>query len=229
MECRVYKGVWCSERGSERRAARATVAFRCGWVSVTVGIELVSDRQTVEAGDLSRSDTVAVSDGVALSDVGRSALQWQQYIESSNKRCDEIVRTMTSMGERERMTKTAIRVGFYDIERTIGKGNFAVVKLARHRITKTEVRAVDHRVRAHEQTLHHARGARVFVCVCFFCYYSRRCCNPYKQLLKFIAPVTIVRRFHRSKSSGGAKCFWHFYVTPFSRQLSRSNRSWFYL
>lgn len=43
------------------------------------------------------------------------------------------------MGERERISKTAIRVGFYDIERTIGKGNFAVVKLARHRITKTEV------------------------------------------------------------------------------------------
>lgn len=36
--------------------------------------------------------------------------------------------------------KAPIRVGFYDIERTIGKGNFAVVKLARHRITKTEVR-----------------------------------------------------------------------------------------
>ncbi|KAG0429974.1 hypothetical protein HPB47_023112 [Ixodes persulcatus] len=35
--------------------------------------------------------------------------------------------------------KGPIRVGFYDIERTIGKGNFAVVKLARHRITKTEV------------------------------------------------------------------------------------------
>uniref|UniRef100_W8B381 non-specific serine/threonine protein kinase n=1 Tax=Ceratitis capitata TaxID=7213 RepID=W8B381_CERCA len=35
--------------------------------------------------------------------------------------------------------KETIRVGFYDIERTIGKGNFAVVKLARHRITKTEV------------------------------------------------------------------------------------------
>lgn len=30
-------------------------------------------------------------------------------------------------------------MGFYDIERTLGKGNFAVVKLARHRITKTEV------------------------------------------------------------------------------------------
>lgn len=36
--------------------------------------------------------------------------------------------------------KKQIRVGFYDIEGTIGKGNFAVVKLARHRITKTEVR-----------------------------------------------------------------------------------------
>ncbi|CAH2041442.1 unnamed protein product, partial [Iphiclides podalirius] len=43
------------------------------------------------------------------------------------------------MAERERPAKTPIRVGFYDIERTIGKGNFAVVKLARHRITKTEV------------------------------------------------------------------------------------------
>lgn len=38
-------------------------------------------------------------------------------------------------------TKVPIRVGFYDIERTIGKGNFAVVKLARHRITKNEVSA----------------------------------------------------------------------------------------
>lgn len=37
--------------------------------------------------------------------------------------------------------KGPIRVGFYDIERTIGKGNFAVVKLARHRITKNEVRS----------------------------------------------------------------------------------------
>ncbi|XP_037969831.2 serine/threonine-protein kinase SIK2 [Plutella xylostella] len=45
------------------------------------------------------------------------------------------------MAERDRPAnaKTPIRVGFYDIERTIGKGNFAVVKLARHRITKTEV------------------------------------------------------------------------------------------
>ncbi|CAO2646527.1 Serine/threonine-protein kinase SIK1 [Lemmus lemmus] len=29
-----------------------------------------------------------------------------------------------------------LRVGFYNVERTLGKGNFAVVKLARHRVTK---------------------------------------------------------------------------------------------
>ncbi|XP_062499317.1 serine/threonine-protein kinase SIK2-like isoform X2 [Corticium candelabrum] len=32
-----------------------------------------------------------------------------------------------------------ISVGYYDIEKTIGKGNFAVVKLACHRITRTKV------------------------------------------------------------------------------------------
>ena len=35
---------------------------------------------------------------------------------------------------------TPLRVGFYEIDRTIGRGNFAIVKLARHRITRTEVR-----------------------------------------------------------------------------------------
>lgn len=35
--------------------------------------------------------------------------------------------------------KGPIRVGLYDVGKTIGKGNFAVVKLAKHRITKTEV------------------------------------------------------------------------------------------
>lgn len=43
------------------------------------------------------------------------------------------------MSDRPSNPTKAIRVGFYDIERTIGKGNFAVVKLAKHRITKTEV------------------------------------------------------------------------------------------
>ncbi|XP_060689887.1 serine/threonine-protein kinase SIK1 isoform X2 [Hemiscyllium ocellatum] len=32
-----------------------------------------------------------------------------------------------------------LRVGFYEIERTLGKGNFAVVKLARHRVTRSRV------------------------------------------------------------------------------------------
>ena len=36
-------------------------------------------------------------------------------------------------------SSSPLRVGFYEIEGTIGRGNFAVVKLARHRITKTEV------------------------------------------------------------------------------------------
>lgn len=44
--------------------------------------------------------------------------------------------------------KGPIRVGFYDIERTIGKGNFAVVKLARHRITKTEVGSAQFPIRS---------------------------------------------------------------------------------
>ena len=37
---------------------------------------------------------------------------------------------------------TPLRVGFYEIDRTIGRGNFAIVKLARHRITRTEVRSI---------------------------------------------------------------------------------------
>ena len=44
-------------------------------------------------------------------------------------------------GSRAGPQSNPIRVGFYDIERTIGRGNFAVVKLAKHRITKTEVKA----------------------------------------------------------------------------------------
>lgn len=32
-----------------------------------------------------------------------------------------------------------VRVGYYQMERTIGKGNFAVVKLATHIATKTKV------------------------------------------------------------------------------------------
>lgn len=44
-----------------------------------------------------------------------------------------------SGGNSSSKNKVPIRVGFYEIEKTIGKGNFAVVKLARHRVTKNEV------------------------------------------------------------------------------------------
>lgn len=38
-------------------------------------------------------------------------------------------------------TSVPIRVGHYEVERTIGKGNFAVVKLATHLVTKTKVKS----------------------------------------------------------------------------------------
>lgn len=34
---------------------------------------------------------------------------------------------------------SVVRIGYYNIEKTIGKGNFAVVKLATHCITKQKV------------------------------------------------------------------------------------------
>lgn len=52
---------------------------------------------------------------------------------SSNSNANATAATSSSS------SATPLRVGFYEIERTIGRGNFAVVKLARHRITKTEV------------------------------------------------------------------------------------------
>jgi hypothetical protein len=51
--------------------------------------------------------------------------------------------------------RAPIRVGFYDIEKTIGKGNFAVVKLARHRLTKTEVGTVWYTSQYYVPTLLH--------------------------------------------------------------------------
>lgn len=50
-----------------------------------------------------------------------------------------IVNECTSSQRIASKSKNPVRVGFYDIDQTIGKGNFAVVKLARHRITKNEV------------------------------------------------------------------------------------------
>lgn len=54
--------------------------------------------------------------------------------ESDAKSSDENQGSQSASNERQ-----PLRVGFYEIERTIGRGNFAIVKLARHRITRTEV------------------------------------------------------------------------------------------
>lgn len=35
-----------------------------------------------------------------------------------------------------------VRVGYYEMEKTIGKGNFAVVKLAKHVVTNSKVSAL---------------------------------------------------------------------------------------
>lgn len=62
-------------------------------------------------------------------------------------------------------SKGPIRVGFYDIERTIGKGNFAVVKLAKHRITKNEVSLMYLQIPLHPsvwQTLFKFNWIRIF-------------------------------------------------------------------
>ncbi|GAA6107605.1 serine/threonine-protein kinase SIK3 homolog isoform X1 [Tachysurus ichikawai] len=45
------------------------------------------------------------------------------------------------------------RVGYYELERTIGKGNFAVVKLATHVITKAKVRRSSYRENGPAPTL----------------------------------------------------------------------------
>ncbi|KAJ8013434.1 hypothetical protein DPEC_G00053220 [Dallia pectoralis] len=49
---------------------------------------------------------------------------------------------LTESGTGTEPNRTAgrpLQVGFYEIIRTLGKGNFAVVKLARHKVTKTQV------------------------------------------------------------------------------------------
>lgn len=43
-------------------------------------------------------------------------------------------------GEAEHLpVERLVRVGYYELEQTIGKGNFAIVKLATHVVTKTKV------------------------------------------------------------------------------------------
>ena len=50
-----------------------------------------------------------------------------------------VVQTESSPGAPSGPQGRPLQVGFYEILRTLGKGNFAVVKLARHKVTKTQV------------------------------------------------------------------------------------------
>ncbi|XP_035379138.1 serine/threonine-protein kinase SIK1 isoform X1 [Electrophorus electricus] len=51
-----------------------------------------------------------------------------------------VVMSESSTGSQTSATQARpLQVGFYEIIRTLGKGNFAVVKLARHKVTKTQV------------------------------------------------------------------------------------------
>lgn len=62
-----------------------------------------------------------------------------------SKHCYYIWCTMVIMTDTSRAAQPSpaqgrpLQVGFYEIIRTLGKGNFAVVKLAKHKVTKTQV------------------------------------------------------------------------------------------
>lgn len=43
------------------------------------------------------------------------------------------------MSSKSSPVEKLVRVGYYELEKTIGKGNFAVVKLATHVVTRTKV------------------------------------------------------------------------------------------
>lgn len=63
---------------------------------------------------------------------------------SAENNCNGVLTSTSQNGAGGGEKKSTVRVGLYDVERTIGKGNFAVVKLARHRVTKTEVNNLNH-------------------------------------------------------------------------------------
>lgn len=59
---------------------------------------------------------------------------------SHSSRTSTTTGCLTNPGHTSATRPPPARVGHYEIERTIGKGNFAVVKLATHIITKAKVR-----------------------------------------------------------------------------------------
>ncbi|KAG8333392.1 Serine/threonine-protein kinase sik2 [Homalodisca vitripennis] len=123
--------------------------YRCGRKSVKLDFVAKHSRSGVLSLDNNQSergrwgstaeyDVSSEVRGEGCSPV--SSVAAQPGFQSWSARCltlwHDVTRMVIAMADRQ---KAPIRVGFYDIERTIGKGNFAVVKLARHRITKTEM------------------------------------------------------------------------------------------
>lgn len=49
----------------------------------------------------------------------------------------------TNSSTKQNLIDRLIRVGYYEFEKTIGCGNFAVVKLAKHVVTNTKVRRIN--------------------------------------------------------------------------------------
>lgn len=98
---------------------------------------------------LPNTQNLAEPVGVATAD---SVRQHHKTVESSkisgkgnlyaSKSADEADNSVSGGSAGANSGATPLRVGFYEIDRTIGRGNFAIVKLARHRITRTEVRSI---------------------------------------------------------------------------------------
>lgn len=61
--------------------------------------------------------------------------------ESSETSDEKMASATTSHNDvsQEFSVNKLIRVGYYELEKTIGKGNFAVVKMATHVVTKSKV------------------------------------------------------------------------------------------
>ena len=80
-------------------------------------------------------------------------------------------------------TSAPVQIGYYQIERTIGKGNFAVVKLATHIVTKTKVIAA---VVCAGKFLSVSKVCQNFARVCFY----RLCVDAVGSLVQFVSKKT---------------------------------------
>lgn len=94
-----------------------------------------------ELNDCTTSSTTSIVTASSTSTTASTIIAASDNV--TNNSSSNNIHTNGSSSRTSTKCKGPIRVGFYNIERTIGKGNFAVVKLAVHRITKTEVSNFD--------------------------------------------------------------------------------------